>query len=340
VIEQALARLDVPVRILAAGGTISMTGDRATPTLDAAALVELVPSLSAVAALEAETVLELPGVHLDFAQAVGLARRAAEAAAEGMGVVVTTGTDTLEEVAVLCALVHDASAPIVLTGAGRPASAPGADGAVNIVDAVAVAGDVRARGLGVVVVFGGEIHDAMTVCKVDSTGPSTFGSPATGPLGRVVDGRLWLHTRPSRRPAALDPVSFDHRVDILSPALGDGGELLRDAATAANGLVITALGAGHLPPRVAAELRRAARRIPVVVTCRPHRSAMLFDTYGFEGAESDVRASGAICAPFLSPPAARMVLLSCLAAGLDREGVAAILAPWDANAEEPADADD
>jgi L-asparaginase/Glu-tRNA(Gln) amidotransferase subunit D len=77
-------------------------------------------------------------------------------------------------------------------------------------------------------------------------------------------------------------------------------------------------------------LRAAAQRVPVVLTCRPERPAMLFSTYGFEGAESALRASGALCAPFLSPQAARVALLCGLGAGLDRAGIATVLAPWDA----------
>ena len=84
-------------------------------------------------------------------------------------------------------------------------------------------------------------------------------------------------------------------------------------------------GAGAL-----GELRVAVEQVPVVVTCRPERPAMLFASYGFDGSESDVRATGAICAPFLSPVAARIVLLCCLGAGIDRGATAAVFKPWDA----------
>jgi L-asparaginase len=244
-------------------------------------------------------------------------------------VVLTTGTDTMEELAVLCSFLHDGDAPIVLTGANRPASGAGADGPANLLDALTVAGSVHATGLGTVVVFGGEIHAGMSVRKVDSTGPAAFGSPHTGPLGRVVEGRLWRHATPIR-PDSLAPTRLSHRVEIVMATLGDGGGLLAAAAQDANGLVVVALGAGHVPPRMADELRRAAARVPVVVTCRPERSSMLFATYGYEGAEEDVRTSAAICAPFLSAAAARIALLCCLGAGLDRDGVARSLAPWDA----------
>jgi L-asparaginase len=300
------------------------------PSLDAEQLISAVPPLRAVPKLEAESVLALPGAQIAPAQALALACRAREVVSGGEGVVITTGTDTLEELAVLCALTADAGeAPIVLTGANRPASRPGADGPANLLDAVSVAGAQVAAGLGAVVVFGGEIHSAMTARKVDSTGPAAFGSPAAGPLGRVVEGRLWLHARP-QPPGSLRPDSLDARVDIITAALGDDGTLLRAAAGIADGLVVVALGAGHLPPGMLHALHEAAARIPVLVTCRVQRASMLFATYGFEGGEEDVRASGAVCVPFLSAAAARIALLCCLGAGLNRQAIVTAMAPYDA----------
>ncbi len=298
------------------------------PALDAEALVEAVPALAAVPDFSAQTVLRAPGPHLELGQALDIARQASRLADEGAGVVITTGTDTLEELAVLCAFVKAGEAPVVLTGASRPATTAGADGPANLVDAVAVAGSAQGPVMGTVVVFGGEIHAAMTVRKVDSTGPSAFGSPATGPLGRVVDGRVWLHARPLR-PPHLDVRSLEHRVEIVHPGMGDDGALLRAAAGTADGVVLVAFGAGHLSPGLLRELRAAVARVPVIVTCRPERSAMLVETYGFEGSENDVRATGAVCAPFLSAPAARIALLCCLGAGLDREHIAPALGNWD-----------
>lgn len=318
-----------PVRLLAAGGTIAMRGERAVPALDAAELIEQVPGFASASRLTAESVLALPGPHLSLSDALGLARRACEAADAGEGVVITTGTDTMEEVAVLCALLYGGAAPIVLTGANRPGSSPGADGPANLLDAVVLAGSEASSGLGVVVVFGGEIHGAMTVRKIDSTGPAAFGSPGAGPLGRVVEGRVWLHAMPIR----LSPLPVEtlvHRIDVVAVGLGDDGARLRSSAAVADGVVLVALGAGHLPPAVMHELSDATERVPVVITCRPDRSSMLFATYGFEGAEGDLRASGAVCAPFLSPAAARIALLCCLGARLDRPGIAATLARWDA----------
>lgn len=318
-----------PVRLLAAGGTISMQGERAVPRLDAAQLVEAVPPLARFTGLSAENVLGLPGPQIQLGQALDLGRRAAEAAAGGAGVVITTGTDTLEEIAMLCALVHDAAPPIVLTGANRPASAPGADGPANLLDAVTVAASASAAGLGAVVVFGGDIHAAATVRKTDSTGPVAFTSPVAGPFGRVVDGRVWLHARPPA-PPHVRPSAIDHRVDIITAALGDDGTLLGTAAAQADGLVVVAFGAGHVTPGMLHAIQAAVARIPVIVTVRPERGAMMHATYGFEGSERDLRDSGAVCAPFLSAAAARMALVCCLGAGMDRGAIAAALAPYDA----------
>jgi L-asparaginase len=326
-VDQALGALVRPVVVLGAGGTISMSGERATPALDAQALIGSVGALAAVPRLSAETVLALPGAHVSLGDALALGRRAADVAAAGSGVVITTGTDTLEELAVLCALLHAGQAPIVLTGANRPASAAGADGPANLLDAVAVAGAAQSTGLGACVCFAGELHAAMTVRKVDSTGPAAFGSPSAGPLGRVVEGRLWLHARPVPAPAIV-PSQLGHRVEIVTATLGDGGGLLAHVIDEADGVVLVAFGAGHLSLPLLRVLQSA--RIPVLVTTRPERSSMLFSTYGFEGAEADLRQTGAVCVPFLSPQAARIALLCCLGAGLDRPAISLALGAYDA----------
>jgi L-asparaginase len=317
-----------PVRVLAAGGTIAMRGERAVPALDASELVEQLPQVAGFH-LEAETVLSLPSTHLTLADALDLARRAGQAASSGEGVVLTTGTDTMEEVAMVCALTYGGEAPIVITGANRPGSAPGADGPANLLDAIILARAPAAAGLGVVLAFGGEVHAATTVRKIDSTGPVAFGSPTAGPLGRIVEGRVWLHATP-RRPTPLAVQRLDHRVSTVTTGLGDDGTLLRHAAEIGDGVVLVALGAGHLSREVLQELDAATQRVPVLITCRPDRSSMLFSTYGFEGAERDLRASGAICVPFLSAAAARIALLCGLGAGLDRDGMADAFALFDA----------
>ncbi len=293
--------------------------DGATPALDAAALVAAAGGID----VEARTVLGLPGAQLSLADALTLAHAAAGEAAAGRGVVVTTGTDTLEELAVLTELVHGGDAPIAFTGAIRPASAAGADGPANLLDAVAVAAQAPA---GCFVVFAGEVHAAAEARKVDSTSPRAFASPRTGPLGHVAEGTVVLTRSAPPRPRALAINSLDGlRVPIVPTALGDDGALLRAAfAAQPDGVVLVALGAGHVPPAILDVLAHATA--PVAVTVRPERGALLHRTYGFRGAEGDLRATGAIPAGAASPQATRMRLLAALGAGLSGPDLAAVVA--------------
>ncbi len=303
-----------------------MTGPRATPALDAEALLAAVPALAAVAGLRARTVLSLPGAHMTATDALTVARAALDEAAGGRGVVVTHGTDTLEEAAMLCDVLHAGAAPIVFTGATRPASAPGADGPGNLLDAVAAAGAATARDIGVLVAFAGELHAARAVRKVSSTSPAAFGSPATGPLGGVAEGRVSIAARPLRPTAFAVPQLLDARVPIVPTWLGDDGAGLRAALRdGADAVVFVALGAGHVCPAVLAALREVAAAIPVALTVRPDRGRLLYETYGFEGAEGDLRASGALAAAALSPQAARMVLLAGLGARAGQSALARAL---------------
>jgi L-asparaginase len=310
----------VKVRVLAAGGTIAMAGSGgAKVSLDATDLVAAVPGLPDPDEIESETVVNLPSAHLTLADQLAICRAARDGARDGLGVVVTHGTDTLEETAMLCDVIHDSDAPIVFTGAIRAASAPGADGPANLADAICVARSEEARGMGVLVVFGGEIHHARTARKTDTTSLTAFSSPQTGLLGRVTEGNATFWTRVPRN-APLDPPALDQRVLIIPTTAGDDGTLARAAlATEPDGLVVGTLGAGHLHPDLLQLWSEASQQIPVVAYCRPERGVVLTATYGFAGSERELRESKIIPAAFLSPQAARMKLLACLASGLSIE---------------------
>lgn len=308
------------VTLLAAGGTISSIegasgGPGAAPGVDAAGLLASLPSPVGV---RARSVLALPGPQLTNDDALALAADAVAETRRGRGVVITSGTDTIEEVAVLCDAVSGDGPPIVVTGAIRTADAHGADGPANLLDAVAVAASPLTDGLGGLVCFAGELHAARTVRKVDSTAPHAFASPRSGPVGRVAEGALELLARPVRGPRLALPASLDLHVPIVPTWLGDDGRLLRAALdTRPDGLVLVGLGAGHLPPPVLRALRGAPDGLSVVLALRPGRAHHLRSTYGFEGSERDVLATGVIEAGGLGAPAARMLLLVALAGGLD-----------------------
>ena len=249
--------------MLASGGTIGMAGeskDGVAPELDAAGLVAAAPGLAELAGLEARTIVNKPSAHLSLEDQLAICRAARDAARKGIGVVVTHGTDTMEETAMLCDVLHDAEAPIVFTGAIRGASAPGADGPANLVDAVSVAASEAAAGMGALVVFGGEIHHARSARKTDTTSLVAFTSPQTGPLGRVTEGHPIIWSRVPRNPP-LDPPNLSKRVLVVPTGAGDDGSLARAAlGTDPDGVVIGTLGAGHLTPDLLAALGRGIRQ--------------------------------------------------------------------------------
>jgi len=167
------------------------------------------------------------------------------------------------------------------------------------------------------------------VRKADSVSPRAFASPRTGPIGRVSEARVEVWTSPARRPP-LPVAQLDARVDVIAAGLGSDGRLVEAALGAgADGLVAVLLGAGHAPPAFLAACAAAARQVPVVACVRPESGRILRATYGFEGAERDVRDAGLILAPALSPAAARITLMACLGAGYSRVATAAAFAPLD-----------
>ncbi len=315
-----------PVTVLSTGGTIAMAGPRARPALDVDAVVAAVPGLADVEGLTTRSVLELPGAHLSSADALAIGRAALRETAAGRGVVITHGTDTIEETAVLCDVLHGGREPIVLTGAIRPSGAAGADGPANLLDAVAAAGCAETAGLGALVCFAGELHAARAVRKVSSVSPAAFGSPSHGPIGRVAEGDVRIAVRPSR-PAPLPvPDTLDARVSIVPTFLGDDGAGLRAALRdGADAIVFVAFGAGHVSPHVLEALREAAAAVPVAVTLWPERGLLLRETYGFEGCEGDVRSSGVLAAGSLSARAARMIVLAGVCGGVPAAALQAAL---------------
>jgi len=320
------------IQVFALGGTIAMAPRReggVAPGLDAGDLVGGITAWTGDVEVVAETLFSLPSASLAFAQVAEVAARARAAVETGaVGVVVTQGTDTLEETAYLLDLLLDLEAPVVVTGAMRAPSQAGPDGPANLVAAIEVAASAEARGAGVLLVFNDEIHAARFVAKRHTHKPSAFVSPLAGPIGWIAEGRVRVPLKPARpSPTFAWPAAGLPEVVLLAGPPDDDGRLVRALlADPPAGVVLQAMGAGHTPRPLAPLLGDLADRIPVVLASRTGAGETLRRTYGFDGSEIDLSRRGLIPAGWLDAPKARILLALLLADGADR---ARIIAAFD-----------
>jgi len=305
------------IAVLTTGGTIAMQYDAAAggavPVLGADELTAALPS--GLPALQVEELLNLPSSHFTLETLRTIRERVAALAAEPdvAGVVVTHGTDVLEETAYLLDLTVPGEKPVVLTGAMRAASDVGYDGHANLLAAVRVAAAPQARGLGAVVVFNDEIHAARHVTKMHTLSPATFQSPGWGPVGRVEGDAVVVEPRPERR--VLPWRGLEPNVVLLKLAVGMEATLLEDAlARGARGVVIEALGGGRVPPWWLPAIEQAqAQGVPVVVASRCP-CGRVWDAYGYPGAYRTLAGLGCLFAGGLNGQKARIKLMVVLAA--------------------------
>jgi len=323
-VEQAAGEPS-PITVISIGGTIAMTpveaGDGVAPSLGAADLLREVPGLDRIARLTAVGFRRLPGAHLELADVIELAGRIEREVEGGAGVVVTQGTDTLEEVAYALDLLLSPRRPVVVTGAMRNPSALSPDGPANLSAAVRVAASPDAVGAGVLVVMDDEIHSARLVQKSHPSGLGAFSS-FPGPIGWLSEGRVSIVLRPVGDGQIAVPDRDPPPVALLTASLGDDGRLLDPLPGAGYaGAVIEALGGGHLPAPMAERAAVLAERMPVVFSTRVGSGEVLRQTYDFPGSEVDLIRRGLIPSGALDGPKARVLLILSLLAGLDREEI-------------------
>ncbi|MQA88437.1 MAG: hypothetical protein GEV03_28425, partial [Streptosporangiales bacterium] len=220
-------------------------------------------------------------------------------------------------------------APVVVTGAMRNPTLPGADGPANLLAAVRVAASTDCRGLGCLVVLNDEIHAARFVRKTHTGNPATFRSPLAGPIGWLAEGTPHLALRPVRRHHVAVPKETDPPpVALPTVGLADDGRLLAEVERLGYaGVVVEAMGGGHVPAHLAPTLANLARRVPVVLASRTGSGEVLRETYSFPGSETDLLEHGSIPAGALDGLKARILLMLLLAR---REEVDDIRAAFDA----------
>ncbi|GAA1557130.1 asparaginase [Kribbella hippodromi] len=304
------------VALFTLGGTISMAGNHRLTGDD---LTAAVPGLDGLGhQVEIQDVEKVPSGDLTASRMLEVVDAASKAVTAGAaGVVVTQGSDTLEESAFLADLVWPHPQPLVFTGAMRNPTLAGPDGPANLLAALRVACSPAARDLGVLVVFQEEIHAARWVRKTHSTSTATFVSPNTGPIGHLVEDRVRVLTRPPRLDGvqgSAEPAELaDVRVALYTVTMDDDGLLLRGLADTHQGLVVAGFGAGHVPAALAPVLGELAAKIPVVLTSRTGGGSVLRGTYHAPGSETDLLRRGLIDAGFLDPYKARVLLRLLLA---------------------------
>jgi L-asparaginase len=265
--------------ILATGGTIAgagATGTQAAYTSGAVtidAMVAAVPGIKDIANIKGEQISNIGSQDMTLQIMLTLAKRinALFAQNDVDGIVVTHGTDTMEETAYFLNLVVKSDKPVVLVGSMRPSTAIGADGPLNLYDAVAVAADPNAKGRGVLVVMNDWIHGAHSLTKTSTTAVQTFMSPLRGLVGVSTYGKndfyntpVWKHTLSSE--FDVSGVTSFPRVDILY-AYADMSPDLIDASVAngAKGIVIAGVGNGNMNKASLEAAERAAKKGIVVV---------------------------------------------------------------------------
>lgn len=264
--------------ILATGGTIAGAGTAGgygytSGQFKVEDLIKAVPNLDKLANLSGEQIANVGSQDMNDTIWLKLAQRTNELLADPKvdGVVITHGTDTMDETAYFLDLVVKSDKPVVLVGSMRPATATSADGPANLYDAVAVAANKGARGRGVLVVVNDEIHNARNVVKMNTTNVATFDSPMRGEAGLVNSGTVrWFE--PMDKPHTKD-TEFTvknrkvlPRVDIVY-AYSNMDATLIDAAirAGAKGIVVAGVGDGNMSKAALDALARAAKQGIVVV---------------------------------------------------------------------------
>lgn len=321
------------IAVLALGGTIAMTrhpDGSLMPALSADDLLSAVPELAGLdVVVDVHKVIEkpTPGASLTWNDLLAIAAEADRLLSTGAadGVVVTQGTDTIEETAGLLDLVHRQDGPVVVTGAMRGGGVAGADGPANVLAAVQVAASDQAGRRGCLVVFADEIYPARGVRKIHTVRTQAFTTP-TGPVGQLIEGvPTFFHAPAAPRQAVPRnpwPTPTSARTVIATIGLDHDPDLLDLLGGHVDGMVIAAFGAGHVPANNVPVLAKLATRIPVVLSTRVAAGPVLSRTYGFAGSERDLLEHGLISGGTMSAVQGRTLLQLLLMSGMPHDQVA------------------
>lgn len=302
------------ILVLHTGGTIAMEEDKETGVVQPGAqnpLLKFIPNLEEDIDLIVEDVFHLPSPHMTPNEMLQLQVMIDEKVKNDnvQGVVITHGTDTLEETAYFLDLTVQADVPIIVTGAMRSSNELGADGLYNFLSAVKVASSEEAKGKGVLVVLNDEIHCATNVTKTHTSNVATFQSPQYGPVGMVTKRGVVFHQALVHH-EKYAVTQITKNVVVLKAYAGMDDTLLAAIEQLpVDGIIIEALGQGNLPPRTLPALQRLIDKdIPVVLVSRCF-NGIVQDVYSYEGGGKQLKNMGVIFTYGLNAQKARIKLL-------------------------------
>jgi len=308
------------IAVIFTGGTISMTINEdtkaASPSLSSEDIMSLVKNIKEVVDLELIDFSAIPGPHMTPEKMMDLKLVIQEKINQEDidGVVITHGTDNLEETAYLLSLSLDVKKPVVITGSMRNASELGYDGPSNLASAILTAMDQDSHNRGVLVVLNDDIHAACEVTKTHTMALDTFKSPGLGPLGIVDSNDVIYYRKQTFEPVSIPVDHVESDVALLKTAAGMDSKVLDFLVESkVKGIVIEAMGRGNVPPGMLPGIEKAIKSdIPVVLVSRNLLGRVL-PSYGYSGGGLTLKNLGVIFASNLNGQKARICLMLALA---------------------------
>ncbi len=313
------------ILVVFTGGTFSMKIDEKTggavPYFHGEELLEMIPEAKNLAEIEIYNFGNRPGPHMTPALMLDLAKiiRKEIQRNDIAGVIVTHGTDTLEETAYFLDLAVDTEKPIVVIGAMRTSSEPDWDGPRNLLDAIHIINEPNSKGMGALVCLNGEINAASEVTKTHTEDIETFRSLDFGSLGFVKKGRVIYNRLPMKLEKIITD-EIDDNVDLLKVYAGMDEKFFRFSAdSGAHALVVEALGVGNVTPWAFKGIEYVrSKGIPVILVSRCPAGETL-DIYGYDGAGKWLKKIGVIFAEYLNGQKARIKTIIALKKAKDEE---------------------
>ena len=304
--------------IIFTGGTISMkkneNNNAAVPAMSGEDILKHTPGIENIADIHFLDFGMMPGPHMTPEKMLELSKLISnKVEIEGYdGVIVTHGTDSLEETAYLVDLTYNSSKPVIFVGSMRNSSEPGWDGPPNLIDAVHAAISDEAKNRGVMVVMSGEVHSASQVTKTNTHTLDTFKSKDFGPIGFVDNNKVYFYYSYTKN-QYISTKEIDSNVELIKCGCGMDDRILRFCVdSGAHGIVIEGMGRGNIPPKMVSGVEYALEKnIPVVLVSRCLMGKVL-DDYGYEGAGRELTERGVILGDNLPGQKARIKLMVAL----------------------------